>query len=324
MPAKEFPISLIRLIADGNFHSGEEIGLLLGVSRAAVWKRLKVLEELGLVLESVKGRGYRLQSPISLFEPTAIEQIKSEFSLPEVSVFSVLDSTNAQMLADISAGDVQKGRIIIAEQQLAGRGRRGKVWQSPFGANLYFSMGWSFEKGASQLEGLSLVVGIALQRALCELGVSDASVKWPNDLLVAGKKLAGILLEISGDPSGLCHVVIGIGVNVNMLDSEGTIDQPWTSLALLSGQLMDKNTLLCALLKHLLSALLEFEEVGFLPFKSSWESIDALLEKQVTVTMGDNIIVGDYCGLTDAGELRVKTSLGIEVFNGGEVSIRKV
>ena len=314
---------LVAMLADGQFHSGEAIGEVLGVSRAAVWKRLQALEALGLSIESVKGKGYRLKSAISLFDQQQLDKMAIEFGLPAIALHRELDSTNAELLRLLASHQAEKGQIVLAEKQTAGRGRRGRSWSSPYAANVYLSLLWTFERGMRQLDGLSLVVGLALQRCLAELGFCDARIKWPNDVLVANRKIAGILLEINGDPTDEFHVVIGIGLNVNMLDSHGSIDQAWTSLQQQQKVLHDKHQVLQVLLASLLPMLAKFERHGFNHFVSDWSEGDALHGQEGTVTIGDQAVVGEYRGVNANGELKIATTHGERTFNGGEVSIRK-
>ena len=206
---------LLKVLADGEFHSGEELGTVMGVSRAAVWKQLQKLEDLQLTLESQKGRGYRLSGGLDLLD---IEQIRA--ALPtgargvadRITILPQIESTNSEATQRILAGDAH-GICVVAEQQTAGRGRRGRQWLSPFARNLYFSVVWEFSSGAAAPEGLSLGVGVAVARALKRLGVSSPSLKWPNAVLLEERKVAAILLEIAEDPAGICQVIIGIGLN---------------------------------------------------------------------------------------------------------------
>lgn len=320
MPKKQVPIDLLRLLSNGEFQSGEAIGSVLGVSRAAVWKQLQKIEELGVRLESVKGKGYRLEEPINLLDQAHL----SDALAPRltVDVYSSIDSTNAEVLRRF-ATTTGKGLVVLAESQDAGRGRRGRVWQSPFAQNLYFSMGWCFEGGAAALEGLSLVVGVSLVEALLALGLEQARLKWPNDVLVDGRKLAGILLEITGDPTGLCKVVIGIGVNANMVNAGGSIDQPWVSIRQVLGGMVDRNQLTILLAEKLLANLYIFEQHGFAAFAGTWHELDAFLHQEVIVTQGERRIIGTAAGVNQAGELRLDIDGVIQHFNGGEVSLRR-
>jgi BirA family biotin operon repressor/biotin-[acetyl-CoA-carboxylase] ligase len=320
--SKSTPLDLINLLADAEFHSGEAIGELLGVSRAAVWKKLQGLQELGLEVESVKGRGYRLVEPRSLFDEQRLKQF-AEQSDAAISIFDSIDSTNAEMLRSLADAKAKAGDVVLAELQTGGRGRRGKAWASPFAANLYCSVLASFEDGAGSLDGLSLVVGISLVEALEQQGIENAKLKWPNDVLVDNKKLAGILLEVSGDPTGLCHVVIGVGVNINMHNALGKIDQPWLSMAKILQKPIDKNTVLINLLQALDKNIALFKVQGFAAFLEKWQQLDAFADAEVCVSLGDAAVFGIYQWVKAKGEMRVYVDGNERVFNGGEVSLRK-
>lgn len=326
MTFRKIPHSLLLQMADGQFHSGEKIGELLGVSRAAVWKQLQKLEELGLAFESVKGKGYRLLNYLDFLSAEAIiAGLPAGTIAPSIVIHDVIDSTNAELLRQLSAQPLAPGSCVLAEMQQSGRGRRGRQWVSPYGRNIYFSMLWRFERGMASLDGLSLLVGLCVVRALHKQSANRFQLKWPNDVLVQGKKLAGILLEIVGDPTGLCHVVIGIGVNVNWRkDGVSTgIDQPWTSLIDIEGQAVNRNLLVAALLHELLTALPVFEERGFSAFADEWQRYDAFAGSDVVLQMGDQMIHGVADGISHNGELRLKTAAGVQSFNGGEVSLRR-
>ena len=322
MSDKKIPLELIEVLASGDWLSGEAVGEHLGVSRAAVWKKLQGLEQFGLQLEAAKGKGYRLQEPVSLLkEELLVEQLEQRQLAYGLAVHSSLDSTNAEILRQLESN--AEPMVVLAEMQTAGRGRRGRSWLSPFAKNVYFSMLRSFQTGVASLDGLSLVVGLALIDVLKSFGLEDAKLKWPNDVLVGNKKLAGILLELSGDPTGLCHVIIGIGVNVNMKNAGGGIDQPWVAMSQLLDLTVDRNALVVEMVVALEDRLKRFESEGFSAFVDEWNACDAFSEKDVVVTLGEQRILGLAQGVTDKGELLLKTDTGVRVFNGGEVSLRR-
>ncbi|WP_152219885.1 bifunctional biotin--[acetyl-CoA-carboxylase] ligase/biotin operon repressor BirA [Pseudomonas sp. SCB32] len=307
--------TLLTLLSDGRFHSGEELGALLGVSRSAVWKRLEGFErDYGMVVQRVRGRGYRLEEPLSIIAP------RPDSGPWPLDVLFSIDSTNAEVLRRLSAGAVAPFAI-LAERQTAGRGRRGRQWESPFGANLYYTLGIAVRGGAKELEGLSLVVGLAVARAIRALGVVDVGLKWPNDILVAGKKIAGILLELTGDPADICSVAIGIGINVNMRKAEA-IDQPWTSLREALGVLVDRNALLAALESELAQVLSRHREHGFTASLAEWESLHLWQGKQVTLSTAANNIVGRALGIDERGALRLLVDGQEQRYSGGELSLR--
>jgi BirA family transcriptional regulator, biotin operon repressor / biotin---[acetyl-CoA-carboxylase] ligase len=311
-------LPLLRLLQDGRFHSGEALGAALGISRAAVWKQLRSLEaELGLPIYKVRGRGYRLASPLRLLDERAL----TSQTWP-VSVLHSVDSTNSEALRHLEAGQ-SVPFVVLAERQAAGRGRRGRTWISPFAENLYYSLVLRVEGGVRQLEGLSLVVGLALLRALQGMGVDGAGLKWPNDLLVDGRKIAGILLELSGDPADVCHVVIGIGVNVNMLPGQAPpIDQPWTSMRAVLGRGIDRNELVSALNEQLMGYLGLHQERGFSALLEEWQDSHLWQGRQVRLAAGAQELVGVVLGVDVTGAIRLQVD-GVERhFSGGELSLR--
>ncbi|MDH2433865.1 bifunctional biotin--[acetyl-CoA-carboxylase] ligase/biotin operon repressor BirA [Pokkaliibacter sp. MBI-7] len=316
---------VLDTLADGQWHSGAELGEALGVSRAAVWKQLQKLEALGLVLHAVKGRGYRLVRPLELIDVLWLDStLKSNAVTRELLTlhyFLSLDSSNKTAL-ELTRCESGHGHLIIAEHQAAGRGRRGRAWVSPFGENIYFSLIWSFQSGLAALEGLSLAVGLALARTLSKAGVSGVGLKWPNDVLIENKKVAGILLELSGEAGGVCQVVIGVGVNVEMQDQMEQITQPWCSLRSYLPEGYGRNRLLADLLQELVAVLQVFQREGFVAVKQEWMSFSVHQGLAVRLQAGEQCTEGVMVGLTDTGGLRVATEQGEEVFHGGEVSVR--
>lgn len=315
---------LVSLLADGRFHSGEDIGRQLEVSRAAVWKQLQKLSSLGLSLESLKGKGYRLSKKIELLDRGLIEgELHQDVAshLTPLDIVFDLDSTNERALTKLSLNEVGKGYVCLAERQTAGRGRRGRQWLSPFACNLYLSLVWEFDSGAAALEGLSLLVGIATARTLTGFGFASLKLKWPNDLLLDGKKLGGILLEMTGDPTGRCHVVVGIGVNVDMFTEGSAIDQPWSALSQY-GEVISRNRLAAALLNELVPLLAVYASTGFAPYVDEWCGLDAYLGRSVRLMSGDGQLVGISRGVADNGALLLAVDGQERHIYGGELSLR--
>lgn len=319
-----FDLRLLEMLADGNFHSGEELGDVLGVSRAAVWKQLQKIETaLAIKFDSIKGRGYRLGGGIELLDEALIVEKIPKDLLYSLHLVHQVDSTN-RLAAELAKESVTRGCIVLAEQQLAGRGRRGRQWTSPFGRNIYCSLVWEFDSGVAALEGLSLAVGVGVIRALRESGVNSAVLKWPNDVLHDNRKLAGILLEMTGDVSGRCQVVIGIGVNVAMANSSvaKSIGQPWTDAITAAGKSVSRNKLAASLITQVLHILSEFEVQGFARFRDDWAALDCTRGRPVTVHVGEQLIHGIAAGVDAGGALIVETERGRQCFHGGEVSLR--
>ncbi|WP_283189240.1 bifunctional biotin--[acetyl-CoA-carboxylase] ligase/biotin operon repressor BirA [Pseudomonas sp. PMCC200344] len=313
-------LTLLKLLKDGRFHSGQALGVALGVSRSAVWKQLQHLEaELGLSIHKVRGRGYQLAAPLTLLDPVEIRELAPSCDWP-ILVFDSIDSTNAEALRAIERGQAAPF-LVLAERQTAGRGRRGRKWASPFAENIYYSLVLRIEGGMRQLEGLSLVVGLAVMQALRELGISGAGLKWPNDVLVGQKKIAGILLELVGDPADVCHVVLGVGINVNMQITD-EVDQQWTSMRLESGKVFDRNHLVGDLGAMLQAYLSRHQVDGFSAIQAEWEQNHLWQGRAVSLIAGVNHIDGEVLGIDSQGALRLKVGGVEKVFSGGELSLR--
>lgn len=237
-----------------------------------------------------------------------------------VTVLDSVDSTNAEALRAIGQGGLAPF-LVLAERQVSGRGRRGRKWVSPFAENLYYSLVLRIDGGMRQLEGLSLVVGLAVLQALRNFGVPSAGLKWPNDVLVGSKKIAGILLELVGDPADVCHVVLGIGINVNMQLAD-EVDQQWTSIRLESGKSSDRNALVVELSEQLSAYIQRHQADGFSVLQAEWEANHLWQDRPVSLIAGSSQVDGVVLGIDSQGALRLKVSGVEKVFSGGELSLR--
>lgn len=305
--------------------SGEAIGHELGCSRTAVWKHVENLRALGIEVDAVAGKGYRLREPLELLDRAKILSAMDPAGsarLRSLHIASSVDSTNAA-LRRLAAED-QHAAVIIAEHQTGGRGRRGRQWHSPYARNLYLSMGWMFDRALSELGCLPLVVALAAVQALERMGLEGQRVKWPNDLTLDGRKLCGCLVEVQGDSQGPCHAVLGIGINVHMPVSALTegIDQPWTDLhSRLPG--CSRNTLAGLLLDELATCLERFAARGFAPFSDTWERWDGLRGLTVGVLTANGEVRGTAAGIDASGALRLDTGSEILKLHSGDVSLTK-
>ena len=309
---------LLTLLADGEFHSGEKIGELLGVSRTSVNNYIKALQEIGLDIYKITGKGYCSATPLALLDQQAIKLVSGT---EHVHVEQILESTNQYLLDKIPSLD--NGQTCIAEYQTAGRGRRGREWISPFASHLYFSMYWRLDAGIEKASGLSLLVGIATVNALEKLGIQGVGLKWPNDLYYQGKKLAGILIELNAQASDVCHTVIGIGINVRMPAAQGKlIDQPWIDLNSISTQPVDRNKLSGLLIKELHTLLHAYEETGLAPFLARWFELDCFINQQVNLLVADKVQKGICRGINDQGALLLEIDEQVKAYIGGEISLR--
>ncbi|WP_416410611.1 bifunctional biotin--[acetyl-CoA-carboxylase] ligase/biotin operon repressor BirA [Pantoea sp. App145] len=311
------PLKLVALLADGEFHSGEQLGEVLGMSRAAINKHVQTLKSWGLDVYTVTGKGYSLPAPIQLLNE---EEIVSQLNQPNLSVIPVIDSTNQYLLERMD--QLVSGDACIAEYQQAGRGRRGRQWFSPFGANLYMSMYWRLEQGPAAAMGLSLVIGIVMAEVIQSLGANDVRVKWPNDLYLHDRKLAGILVELTGKTGDAAQIVIGAGINLAMR-SEGAsqINQGWINLQE-AGIDIDRNQLAATLINRLREALPLFERDGLDPFIERWDMLDNFINRPVKLLIGDREVYGIARGVDKQGGLLLEQDGETKAWVGGEISLR--
>lgn len=317
MKDNTIPLTLISILADGEFHSGEQLGESLGMSRAGINKHIQTLRDWGVDVFTVPGKGYSLPEPIQLLDETFIRR---EVEQGSVAVLPVIDSTN-QYLLDRLAG-LQSGDACVAEYQQAGRGRRGRKWISPFGANLYISMYWRLEQGPAAAIGLSLVIGIVMTEVLRDLGADQVRVKWPNDLYLNDRKLAGILVELTGKTGDAAQIVIGAGVNLAMRNAQaGDINQGWINLQE-AGVRIDRNVLAARLITELRSALHCFEQEGLAPFLPRWEVLDNFINRPVKLIIGEKEIFGISRGIDSQGALLLEQDGVVKPWVGGEISLR--
>jgi BirA family biotin operon repressor/biotin-[acetyl-CoA-carboxylase] ligase len=321
---RQLTFSLLRILADGEFHSGEVLARQFGVARATVNNALRDVENYGLTLYSVRGRGYRLARPLQWLDLEAIRAgLGAERDALDIEILDYATSSNALLLQRAFQG-APSGSVLAVEWQSAGRGRLGRTWFSGLGDALTFSLLWRFESGLAALSGLSLAVGVAMMRALTGLGVPGVGLKWPNDVLLNEGKLAGILLEAQGDMLGPSAVVIGIGLNLAVPETlRGHIDQAVSDLASLEMPVPERNLVLAVLLKNLAKVLREFAEHGFAPLRAEWESHHVFEMRPVRLSLPDGLlVVGTVMGVTDEGALRLATEQGEKIFHAGEVSLR--
>ncbi|WP_064601592.1 bifunctional biotin--[acetyl-CoA-carboxylase] ligase/biotin operon repressor BirA [Photobacterium sp. J15] len=311
-------LALVAMLADGQFHSGEALGESLGISRAAISKHIKVLQSWGLDIYRVQGKGYSLASKLELLD---CDKILAQVKCPGLDLIPVIDSTNQYLLDRV--GQLPQGAVCLAEYQEAGRGRRGRQWLSPFGTNLYLSMYWRLDAGMAAAMGLSLVVGVAIAEALQSLGAGEVKVKWPNDLYYQDKKLAGILIEMTGQAGDAAHLVIGMGLNVAMAEQEGReIDQAWTNLAQACNGLPERNQLAATLIQRLHQTLEQYEQVGLDGFIERWNRLDNFLDRPVKLLIGERVVEGVARGINGQGALLLETEQGVTPYIGGEISLR--
>ncbi|HET7728728.1 MAG TPA: biotin--[acetyl-CoA-carboxylase] ligase [Usitatibacter sp.] len=313
----------LRRLADGRFHSGEVVARELGRSRATLSEALKKAPELGIEIFSVRGKGYRLAEPIEFLDAARVQALLGD-SRVRIEVLDEVASTSTRLL-EMAAAGAPSGTCVAAEWQSAGRGRRGRSWVSALGGSLTFSLLWRFERGAGHLGGLSLAVGLAVARALAACGVARAQVKWPNDVVADFRKLAGILVETSGEMQGPSVAVIGVGVNYRLGERVvDRIDQPVTDVAHCCASLPARGAVLAALLRELASTLEAFDRDGFAAHRDAWLAMHAYQARRVRVVPArDPPFEATVTGVAPDGALLVATDDGRTLpLSSAEISLR--
>jgi len=313
-------LKLVDALADGLWHSGETLAEASGITRAALAKRIERLRDWSLEVEARQGLGYRLTQALERLDAA---RIRAALAQPlRFDILAATDSTNTRLL---DADPAQDPQALLAEYQTAGRGRRGREWRSPFAANLYLSLAWSFASWPRGLSALPLVVGVLCAQVLQAAGVADVGLKWPNDLYVRGRKLGGILIEHRGEAGGSCRVVIGIGINVSMSAAQAAgIEQAWITLAEALGaeRPPSRNALAAQLLGRLADGVGRFEREGFEAFAADWRRYDLAEGQPVRVLQAGGELQGIGRGVDEQGALVVEVMGQYHTLHSGEISLR--
>ena len=275
--------------------------------------------------------------PFEVLEPERIRKLLSPLSMDRLFRLTVLDETDSSNSAlQRLPLEQQHAHVILAESQTRGKGRRQRSWYSPPGCNVYLSLGWRFADSELPLSTLPLVAAICTCRALARTGLQGHGIKWPNDILVNGAKLAGILVELQTTAGGPAHAVIGVGVNVSMPKSsaagqqaDAAIDRKWTDLAShlpCAASSFSRNSVAALLLDELLAGVLEYEAAGFSAFSTEWMALDLLAGQQVRVQHQETSSAGIARGISEDGGLLlevIKADGRVEkrIIVAGEVSV---
>ncbi|WP_392561668.1 bifunctional biotin--[acetyl-CoA-carboxylase] ligase/biotin operon repressor BirA [Orbus sturtevantii] len=311
------PLKIIDLLSDGQVYSSKELAAILGTTCAGINEHIELIRQWGIALTTEQG--YQLIYSLDLLKYDKIAKYYQKYSAQPIGldVIPIIGSTNQYLLNKINK--LSSGSACVAEYQQAGRGRRGRQWFSPFGSNLYLSMYWRLAQGLAAVMGLSLVIGMVVANVLRKLSGQDIKVKWPNDLYLNDKKLAGILVEISAKTGDVAHVVIGVGINLNMhAPDQHVVNQAWSNLGKI-----DRNLLVAHLLFSLREALGCFEKKGFAAFFAEWAPIDNFINRSVKLIIDDtNIIKGICRGINPHGALLLEQDGKITPYIGGEISLR--
>ena len=317
---------VLNMLANGDFQSGELIGQKLGISRMAVSKAIKGLNERGINITSVPGKGYRLEGPLQLLDKDAIRARLDTggYSDFQIDILHDIDSTSDYLLQQSRVRDVNR-TVCLAENQNSGRGRRHRQWHASPYRNITLSIGWRFEDGMSALSGLGIAAGITIAKTLHEAGLDrNIGLKWPNDIIWKESKLGGLLIDVRGEHDGPCLVVLGLGLNLSLsVQDQQAIDQACTSLEQISGIVVDRNALVADMI-HALANLFEgYSASGFDSFHHLWTDYDRLHGREVNVIRGEKIFTGLAMGIDEFGALLVDEGKGsFSRFLSGDVSLR--
>lgn len=310
---------VLHCLADGQFHSGEALAALMGTSRANVWKVVQRLQALDIPITARKGKGYVLAHGLDLLDPDIILANLPKKLHCELAIFPELPSTNRYVLQLIRHG-IRSGYVCLSEMQHAGYGRRNDHWESPFAQNIYLSLYECLENNIASLTTLPLVAAIAVQRMLVHLGIENVQLKWPNDVLVAGRKLAGVLVEVVSNALGPCHTVIGVGLNVHMKQKKNS---PWVSLAQLYAGPLQRNKLVAMQITELRHAIAQLQREGFEGFLQEWHLTDALRGHYIEVQTPQGKFKAQALGISADGALHIKANGQEDFLRGAVVRVRK-
>ena len=315
---------ILRILVDEEFHSGTDLGLSLGITRAAVNKAVKSLVDMGLEIHRVQGRGYRCIDALPLLDAKQILGLLGAASpVSSLHVLDEVDSTSQYLSALASETDIS-GHVCLAEVQKQGRGRRGRDWITTPYSNIMLSIAWSYPAGPASLAGLSLAAGVAIVDALKESGISEIGLKWPNDIMWQNKKLGGVLVDIQGEANGPSTVILGVGINVRQgKQAARLVDQQWADLYQVSGAGTDRNQLAASLVDKLMTMLSDFETEGFDFFRQSWQQLHIHKGRPVRLMQAESEFQGTAEGVDSSGALVIReTGGGRRLFHSGEISLR--
>ena len=322
MPIRD---QLRRRLEGGRFHTGTALGAEFGITRAAVNKHIAALRVQGVPIHSVPGKGYRLDPGVRFLEERRIldHMEPAARAVADVQVFREVSSTSDFLQRAAADGPI-KGVACVAESQHAGRGRRGNGWVATPYRNLMFSLGWEYPQWPDTLTTFGLAAAVAVARELTALGAEGVGLKWPNDLWWQGRKLGGLLIDVRGETSGMCSIMIGVGVNVEIADADGErIPQPWADLSAVMGTAPDRNLLAGRLLSALVALCRHFPDSGFGPWAADWERLQVLNGRRVRVLAEGFELLGTVRGIDEWGALLVVDGAGrCQRFFHGEVSVR--
>lgn len=318
---------ILKMLRESDdYVSGQQICEKFGVSRTAVWKAVNQLKEEGYQVEAIRNRGYHIvDSPDIITAEELVSQIDTEWAGKKVYYFDETDSTNIR-IKQLAEEGAPHGALAVADQQSAGRGRRGRTWESPKGCSIYMSILLRPEISPAAAPMLTLIMALSAAEGLHESTGLDFQIKWPNDIVLNGKKLVGILTEMSTEIDYINYVAIGVGINTNMAEFPEELREKATSLRIEIGQIIKRSPIIAAVMKHFESNYSLFLETQNM--ESLREKYNSLLinkDKEVRIMGEKEAFNALAMGINDKGELMVcREDATIEAIFAGEVSVRGV
>ena len=321
--------ALLAALNKHEFCSGEVLASQFSVTRATIHNAIKRLQSLGLIIESVSGKGYRLKNKLELLDSDAVRSYLNKDchgAQDQLLLFDQLSSTN-QLAGELAAPNNGRWSAVLSELQTAGRGRRGRSWISPYAANIYLSMVWNLSRSLIHAAVLSPFLALRVAQCLQRLGVPNIKVKWPNDIYCNGKKISGLLLECFGELSDSCTLVVGVGVNVSMSAYQSIkIDQEWTDILAVMGadNGLSRNQLAAELINTLFISLVEFESEQMGAWQAQWQAIDAFHGQAVRVEDAQQSFSGTAEGICADGAYKVSSQDGEHRALTGDMSLRRM
>ena len=311
--------------ADGNFVSGQQISKDLHVSRTAIWKHINVLKERGYIFESSTRKGYRLIYAPNLLTPLEIDSaLHTETFGRHVVYLESTQSTNEEA-KKIAREGAEEGTIVVAEEQITGHGRLARGFYSPFAKGIWFSLILRRKFFPMEASKCTLLAAVGVCRGIRRMGLADAGIKWPNDILVHGKKLVGILTLMSASMEKIDYIIMGIGINTGIKKNEFPEDFREGATSFLNeGINVSRKDLLAAILGELEKEYSIAQDEGFDKVLDDWRALSVTLGQEVRVIFGDDSYTGKAVDIDRDGCLLVNTGSEVKRVIAGDVSIRPV
>lgn len=306
--------------ADG-YLSGEELSQRLGCSRTAVWKHINELRQLGYTFTARQRKGYLLTERPDILIPEEIKCFNEADRIGQIIRYADSAPSTQQIAHEWAAKGAPHGALVVAEEQTGGKGRMGRFWHSPPKSGIWMSLVLRPSIPLDQTPHLTLLVSVAVTRVLRQETEADAAIKWPNDILIKGRKVCGVLIEVRAEADRIHYCVAGAGINVH---ADKSMPEALKGTAIYLDEVSERplhRARIAARCCEEIEALLDlYEKEGFSPIKSLWESHAMMLNKTVTVSSTKGVLTGKALGIADSGALLLKTKAGIQSIFSADVT----